>query len=70
MLDQKQLIIIKGTRDGLTLFIDDSCSFEEALRELDEKVDMNRPNKDEPSVSGKIKLGDRYLREDQKERLK
>lgn len=70
MIDQKQLIIIKGTREGLTLFIDDTCSFEEALRELNEKLDLNRPQKDEPSVPVKIKLGDRYLRQEQQEQLK
>lgn len=70
MIDQKQLIMIKGTRDGLTLFIDDTCSYDEALRELNEKLELNKPQHDEPSVPVKIKLGDRYLRQEKREELK
>lgn len=70
MIDQKQLIMIKGTRDGLTLFIDDTCSYDEALRELNEMLELNKPQHDEPSVPVKIKLGDRYLRQEKREELK
>lgn len=38
MQDKKQLITIKGTREGLTLFIDETCSFSEAIKELHEKI--------------------------------
>lgn len=69
MLERKQLIIIKGTRDGLTLFIDDNCSFEEAFAELREKLSVNRKQKDEPNVPVVIKLGNRYLKPEQKEKL-
>ncbi|MGM8364711.1 septum site-determining protein MinC [Virgibacillus sp. W0181] len=69
MLDNKQKITIKGTRDGLTLFIDDTCSFEEAIDELDEKIKASQPTKEEPVVSVTVKLGYRYLHKEQKERL-
>ncbi len=69
MLEKKQLIIIKGTREGLTLFIDESCSFEDAVNELKEKIIASRPKKDEPLVSVKVKLGNRYLDETQKDKL-
>ncbi|MEN2765857.1 septum site-determining protein MinC [Ornithinibacillus xuwenensis] len=66
---QKQFITIKGTRDGLTLFIDDRCSFEDACRELQEKLSVNRPQKDEPVVPVTVKLGNRYVYDDQIEEL-
>jgi septum site-determining protein MinC len=69
VLEKKQLIIIKGTREGLTLFIDESCSFEDAVNELKEKIIASRPKKDEPLVSVKVKLGNRYLDETQKDKL-
>ncbi|MFD2628681.1 septum site-determining protein MinC [Oceanobacillus kapialis] len=70
MLDKKQLITIKGTKEGLTLFIDDSCTFEHAINELREKIHASRPKHDEPVVSVKVKLGDRYVQEDQKELIR
>ncbi|WP_047981705.1 septum site-determining protein MinC [Ornithinibacillus contaminans] len=66
---QNQYVTIKGTRDGLTLFIDDRCSFEDACRELQEKLTVNRPQKDEPVVKVTVKLGNRFLYDDQKEQL-
>ncbi|WP_106497020.1 septum site-determining protein MinC [Lentibacillus sp. Marseille-P4043] len=70
MREKKQLITIKGTRDGLTLFIDDSCSFEDAFIELNEKLIENHSNKEEPMVSVTVKLGNRYLDREQTERLR
>jgi septum site-determining protein MinC len=65
----KQYVTIKGTRDGLTLFIDDRCSFEDVCRELKDKLAVNRPKKEEQEVPVTIKLGNRYLYDDQKEEL-
>ncbi|AVQ99517.1 septum site-determining protein MinC [Oceanobacillus sp. M65] len=70
MLDKKQFITIKGTKEGLTLFVDDSCTFEHALNELREKIQASRPKHDEPVVSVKVKLGNRYVQEEQKEILR
>ncbi|MTW84202.1 septum site-determining protein MinC [Virgibacillus dakarensis] len=61
MRENKQLITIKGTRDGLTLFIDDSCSFEDAFIELNEKLIEHHASREEPRVPVTIKLGNRYL---------
>lgn len=69
MQDKKQLVTIKGTRDGLTFFIDESGSFHEAIMELHDKIKKNKPKKDEPIVSVTIKLGNRYLVEEQYEQL-
>lgn len=70
MLDHTQMITIKGTRDGLTLVIDDACSFEAALQELDDKLAVNRPKRDDPIVSVTVQLGNRYLNEEQKGQLR
>src|SRR5699024_6878900 len=70
MLEDKQLTMIKGTKNGLTLFIDDECSFNEALVELQEKMKTAKPNNDEPVVSVIVHLGKRYLQERQKEKIK
>lgn len=66
---KKQFIMIKGTREGLTLFMDDTCSFEEALAELRELLTSSQTQKDEPNVPVTVKLGNRYLHKEQKEKL-
>ncbi|MFD1850149.1 septum site-determining protein MinC [Oceanobacillus bengalensis] len=70
MHDTKQLITIKGTREGITLFIDESCSFNQAMNELHDKIISSRPKNDEPIVSVKVKLGNRYLKEEQEKDLR
>ncbi len=69
MLENKQMITIKGTRDGLTLYIDDICTFDDAFEELTEKINMSQSKADAPIVSVTVKLGTRYLLEPQKEQL-
>src|SRR5690625_3392608 len=69
MQERKQLITIKGTRDGLTFFINDSCSFEDALTELEQVIKNSRPKRDDPVVSVTVELGNRYLTEKQKQQL-
>jgi len=70
VIEQKQLITIKGTRDGLTLFINDSCLFQDAYKELIEVIATSRPKKDEPIVSVTVQLGLRYLHEREKQQLR
>lgn len=67
--EKKQYILIKGTRNGLTLLIDDTCSFEVAMAELREKLASNKHQKDEPIVSVSVQLGNRYLHKWQEEQL-
>src|SRR5690625_6862567 len=69
MVKKQQLILIKGTREGLTLFIDDTCSFEEALAELRETLTFSQRQKDEPNVPVTVKLGNRYLHKEQLNKL-
>ncbi len=69
MLERKQMITIKGTKDGLTLFIEDQGSFEAVMDELSDKLAENNPRQDEPVVSVTVKLGNRYLNDQQKKQL-
>ena len=65
MLDKKQIILIKGTREGLSLFIDESASFHDVIKELKDKIMASKPKENEPIVSVKVKLGNRLLNEEQ-----
>lgn len=71
MLENKQFITIKGTRDGLTLFIDDLCTFNEALDELAAVITASqlKSKTNEPAVSVTVQLGYRYLHEEQRDQL-
>ncbi|MBH0230015.1 septum site-determining protein MinC [Halobacillus yeomjeoni] len=65
-----QKIMIKGTRDGLTLHLDDQCSFPSILKELEHKLSINGvAEEDQPMIRVTIQLGNRYLTEEQKEEL-
>ena len=70
MIGNKQLITIKGTRDGLTLYIDDSCAFSDIVKELDQVLSTDYVDKDEPMITVTIQLGNRFLNEQQEELLK
>ncbi len=72
MNKQKQpYVTMKGTKDGLTLHLDDTCSYDDLLTELDEKLTGNEyQNVDGPLVSVHLKLGNRYLTQDQEEQLR
>lgn len=69
MQENKQLITIKGTRDGLTLFMNDLCSFDKIISEL-EKLTEHTPKKDRRKVFVTVQLGKRYLNAKQKEQVK
>lgn len=69
MFDGNGTITIKGTKDGLTLFINDRASFDNAINELAEKLSEYTPKKDEPIVPVTVKLGNRYINDEQKQQL-
>lgn len=62
----KQLVHIKGTKEGLVLRLDDQCAYSELVEELERKVS-------EDSIDGKIDvqihLGTRYCTLEQKKQL-
>ncbi len=66
-----QLITIKGTKEGLIFYIEDDCSFQDIVEELEEKlVTTSEQDKyEEQSLSVIIKLGHRYLSNEQKNQL-
>ncbi|HHY72853.1 MAG TPA: septum site-determining protein MinC [Bacillus bacterium] len=71
MIGQKQqYVTIKGTKSGLTLYLDDCCSFEELLKELKEKLSTNYQPEDSPLISVHIKAGNRYLTSDQEDQIR
>lgn len=67
----QQNVMIKGTKDGFMLHLDDSCSFSELLKELEVKLSANYQfQENDPSISVKVHTGNRYLEADQKEKIK
>lgn len=63
---KKQLIHIKGTKDGLVLRLDDQCSFIELVEELGKKVtDGHLDGK----IDVQLHLGKRYCTQEQKDQL-
>lgn len=70
MITNKQLVTIKGTRDGLTLYIDDTCSFTAILDELEQVLSTEYTSDDEPMITVTIQLGNRYLHTEQEQMLR
>jgi septum site-determining protein MinC len=70
-MKKTQNVMIKGTKDGLTLHLDDSCSYYDLKKELDEKLSASlRSQDDRPLITVKVKVGNRYLSEEQQEEIK
>jgi len=68
---KQQNITIKGTKDGLTLHLDDCCSFPELLQELDEKLSTHYYDGDGRSlIEVHVKVGNRYLTDVQQEEIR
>jgi len=65
--DQK--VLIKGTRDGLTLSLDDQCAYKDILKELQSKLSMKGITDEEPMIHVTIQLGKRFVTNEQKEEL-
>lgn len=71
MSQGKSLVIIKGTKDGLTFLLDDRCSFDQLENELKEKLSSNyyKSEKDDPHVYVKVNVGNRYITDSDREKL-
>jgi septum site-determining protein MinC len=70
-MKKRQNVTIKGTKQGLVLHLDDSCSYEELKRELDLKLSANTSSQDERHlITVKVEIGNRYITEEQREELK
>ena len=63
--------MIKGTKDGLTLHLNDQCSFVDLKKELDDKLSAHyRKTEGTPLLTVNIQTGNRYLTDNQVEELK
>ncbi len=70
-MKKKQNVMIKGTKEGLTLHLNDQCSFEELKQELEEKLTAHYPEtEDTPLITVNIQTGNRYVTPQQTEELK
>src|SRR5699024_7644985 len=67
-MKSKQNVIIKGTKDGLTLHLNDLCSYEEIKRELTEKLSVHKV--DNPKIDVRIQTNNRFLTPEQEKELK
>jgi septum site-determining protein MinC len=68
-VDNKQLISMKGTREGLTLFLDDICSIQQLIHELREKISVSKTGMNDQTTAVVVKLGTRYLTDIQKQEI-
>ncbi|MDF0726770.1 septum site-determining protein MinC [Cytobacillus sp. S13-E01] len=67
---KQQYVTIKGTKDGLTLHLDDTCSFQDLVAELEEKLALNQRHEEGgPYLPVRLKVGNRYVTSDQREEL-
>jgi septum site-determining protein MinC len=65
-----QNVTIKGTKDGITLHLDDSCSYHELKRELDHKLSESARSREDRLINVHVQVGNRYLTPEQEEELK
>lgn len=68
---KQQFVTIKGTKDGLTLHLDDRCSFQELITEIEEKLSGNQHIQPEsPLITVHVKVGLRYITKKEEELLR
>ncbi|MCU9614010.1 septum site-determining protein MinC [Caldibacillus lycopersici] len=64
-------VMIKGTKDGLLLHLDDRCSFSELLNELEDKLlPHQQVNDDSHVLNVRIHTGNRFLSKNQEKKIK
>lgn len=68
-MEVKRLVTIKGTRDGLTLYLDDTCSFDDLLNELAITLANDQLENQGPMATVNVQLGNRYIHTEQEKRL-
>ncbi|USG68461.1 septum site-determining protein MinC [Brevibacillus ruminantium] len=66
----KSKVTIKGTKEGLVFFMDDTCTFEELLTDLREKIEHSHQKiLSGPLIRVSLKLGKRYCSAEQQEQM-
>lgn len=70
MVEKQQYVTIKGTKEGFTLILDDRCSYDDLLYEIEEKLSVNtRESKDNRLVPVFLETGNRYLNQEQIDKI-
>ncbi|GEM00586.1 septum site-determining protein MinC [Halolactibacillus halophilus] len=69
-MSQKPLVMIKGTRDGLTLFLSDDASFHDVKEQLVDMLNQDDFDEVDSLITIKVELGNRLLHTDEREELK
>ncbi|WP_227936717.1 septum site-determining protein MinC [Alkalihalobacillus deserti] len=70
MVQKKQNVTIKGTKEGLIFLLDDCCSYESLVEELIEKLSSKHYQQSEgPDVLVKVDIGYRFLQDYQRDEL-
>ncbi|WLR44084.1 septum site-determining protein MinC [Bacillus carboniphilus] len=70
-VQKQQNVTIKGTRDGLTLHINDRCSLDEVLIELEHVLNQKQYDKENgPLITVNVNVGNRYLTNADEEKIK
>lgn len=65
-----QNVMIKGTKEGLTLHLDDSSSFENIIEELKGKLTIsNRLQNDDPAMKVNVHTGNRQFSQDEQQQI-
>ncbi|OES44241.1 septum site-determining protein MinC [Domibacillus iocasae] len=69
-MKQSQNVVIKGTKDGLTLQLNDKCAYNELIEELTEKLDAVTKKDEDALIKVTVQTGNRYVTEEEKEELR
>lgn len=70
MTTVKSKVTIKGTKDGLVFLMDDTCSFDDLVADLREKIEHSHQQiLSGPLIRVSVKLGKRYCTPEQQELL-
>ncbi|MBD1381202.1 septum site-determining protein MinC [Bacillus sp. IB182487] len=68
---KQQLVTIKGTKNGLSLNLDDACSFEDLLHNLEGMLSLKQYIQDDgPIIHVHVRAGNRLLSSEQEEIVK
>jgi len=69
-MKKKQLVTIKGTKSGLSLHLNDNCSYDELKKELQSRLnESSNMHEEKQDIHVNVELGNRYVTDDQKREL-
>lgn len=69
--NERQLVSIKGTKEGLIFYLNDDCSFYDVYKELEQTLaSAAYTENEEQAVAVTLKVGYRYIKPEQRKSLK